>query len=156
MFCIAIIGGGIGGTSCAYFLRDLFKDSVQIDLYEGNQIGGRLATVIMSDGNEYETGGSVIHQRNKYMSDFVRNLGELYELYIHCFIMMLFLIIQLGLQKRTSVFKDEKLGLYNGHNFDFIENDYHWLNVLKIFWRYGYSIKYLQDFVNGMLDKFER
>lgn len=31
----------------------------------------------MSDGNEYETGGSIIHERNKYMSDFVKDLGNL-------------------------------------------------------------------------------
>lgn len=68
---IAIIGGGIGGTSCAYFLREILKDLVKIDIYEGNKVGGRLATAIMNDGNEYETGGSVIHSRNKYMSDFV-------------------------------------------------------------------------------------
>lgn len=76
---IAIIGGGIGGTSCAYFLRDLLKDLVKIDIYEGNKVGGRLATTIMNDGNEYETGGSVIHERNKYMSDFVNNFGKLFN-----------------------------------------------------------------------------
>lgn len=75
-FFAAIIGGGIGGTSCAYFLREIFKDLAKIDVYEGNKVGGRLATVVMNDGNEYETGGSIIHQRNKYMSDFVTNLGK--------------------------------------------------------------------------------
>lgn len=62
--------------SCAHFLREIFKDSVKIDVYEGNEVGGRLATTVMKDGNEYETGGSVIHQRNRYMSDFVNNFGE--------------------------------------------------------------------------------
>lgn len=75
-FFAAIIGGGIGGTSCAYFLREIFKDLAKIDVYEGNKVGGRLATIVMNDGNEYETGGSIIHQRNKYMSDFVTNLGK--------------------------------------------------------------------------------
>lgn len=77
---IAIIGGGIGGTSCAYFLKEIFKDSAKIDIYEGNKVGGRLDTVVMNDGNEYETGGSVIHQRNKYMSDFAKKFGELSNL----------------------------------------------------------------------------
>lgn len=36
----------------------------------------------MNDGNEYETGGSVIHQRNKYMSDFVKNFGELSHMHV--------------------------------------------------------------------------
>jgi len=78
----AIIGSGIGGTSCAYFLKEMFKDLVNLDIYEGNKVGGRLATVIMSDGNEYETGGSVIHQRNRYMSNFVTNLGKLSNVHI--------------------------------------------------------------------------
>jgi len=134
-FNIAIIGGGIGGTSCAYFLKEIFKDLVNLDIYEGNKVGGRLATVIMKDGNEYETGGSVIHQRNKYMSNFVSNFG---------------------LQKRKSIFKNERLGLHNGKDFDFIENDNYFVNLMNILWRYGYSIKRLQEFVNNMLDKFER
>lgn len=78
----AIIGGGIGGTSCAYFIKEIFKDLVNLDVYEGNKIGGRLSTVIMSDGNEYETGGSVIHERNKYMSNFLTNFGKLLVIYI--------------------------------------------------------------------------
>lgn len=80
-FISAIVGGGIGGTSCAYFLNEIFKEEAEIHVYEGNKIGGRLATASLSDGNEYETGGSIIHQSNKYMSDFVRNLGNL-----RCFI----------------------------------------------------------------------
>jgi len=78
----AIIGSGIGGTSCAYFLKEIFKDLVNLDIYEGNKVGGRLATVMLSDGNEYETGGSVIHQRNRYMSNFVTNLGKLENIHI--------------------------------------------------------------------------
>lgn len=27
---------------------------------------------------------------------------------------------------------------------------------MNILWRYGYSIKRLQEFINSMLDKFER
>lgn len=75
---LAIIGGGIGGTSCAFFLEEIFKEKAEIHVYEGNKIGGRLATASMSDGNEYETGGSIIHGRNKYMSDFVRDLGNIF------------------------------------------------------------------------------
>lgn len=55
-----------------------------------------------------------------------------------------------------SVFKNERLGLYNGKDFDFIENDNYLINLMNILWRYGYSIKRLQEFINSMLDKFER
>lgn len=56
-----------------------------------------------------------------------------------------------------SVFKNERLGLYNGKDIDFIENDNYLVNLMNIVWRYyGYSIKLLQEFINSMLDKFER
>lgn len=76
----------------------MFKEKVEIHIFEGNTVGGRLSTskfalltasmdcliskfvlltVGMTDGIEYETGGSIIHERNKYMSDFVKDLGDL-------------------------------------------------------------------------------
>lgn len=55
-----------------------------------------------------------------------------------------------------SVFQNEQLGLYNGKDFHFIENDYYVLNVMNILWRYGYSVIRLKNFINSMLDKFER
>ncbi|KAJ6632986.1 Prenylcysteine oxidase [Pseudolycoriella hygida] len=131
---IAIIGGGIGGTSCAYFLNEMFGEKADIFIYEGNKIGGRLATVSMTDGNEYETGGSIIHERNKYMTDFVKDLG---------------------LQRRPPS-SNERLGLYNGKDFDFIQSDYYLMNVIKMLWRYGYSTVKLQRFISKMLDKFDR
>ena len=71
----AIIGGGIGGASASHFLTELFKNYVEIDLFEPKKLGGRLANIEVG-GNEYEAGGSVIHPRNKYMQDFVKILGE--------------------------------------------------------------------------------
>jgi hypothetical protein len=83
----AVVGGGIGGTSACYFLRELFgPNGAQIDLYEPNKIGGRLS-VIEVNGRDYEVGGSVIHPRNKYMVEFLRILGNsrfLYSFLIAC------------------------------------------------------------------------
>ena len=76
---IAIVGGGIGGTSAAYYLRQLFGKDAQLDLFEADQIGGRLA-VINIDGNNYEAGGSIIHPKNKYMVDFAKQFGKGYKL----------------------------------------------------------------------------
>ena len=71
-----MIGGGIGGTASAYFLRQLFgAGKVKIHLYERERIGGRLATVPVH-GQFYETGGSIIHPRNKYMQSFVKTFGK--------------------------------------------------------------------------------
>ena len=38
-------------------------------------MGGRLKSVNI-DGNEYEAGGSVIHEKNLYMKRFADELGE--------------------------------------------------------------------------------
>ena len=54
-FRVAVIGGGIGGTTAALFLREEFGDEVDIDLYEKDRIGGRLATIEMG-GRFYESG----------------------------------------------------------------------------------------------------
>lgn len=61
-----------------------------------------------------------------------------------------------GLEKSFSTLKSERLGLYNGHDFDFIESNYNWLTALKVFWRYGDSIQQFNNFLNNMLNKFDR
>lgn len=74
---LAIIGGGIGGAATSHFLTELFHNNLNIDLYEAETIGGRLATVQI-DNNEFEAGGSIIHPENKYMQEFVKLLGTLF------------------------------------------------------------------------------
>ena len=52
---VAVIGGGIGGSTAAYFIREQLGDDVDIFLYEKDRIGGRVATVKMGD-RFYESG----------------------------------------------------------------------------------------------------
>lgn len=48
---------------------------VPIDCYEKNDyVGGRLATQVV-DGRHYDTGGSIIHERNQYAAQLVQKLG---------------------------------------------------------------------------------
>ena len=82
MVCLAIVGGGVGGTSAAYFLSQLIDEKTkgilkyQIDIFEQNsRIGGRVATVNVS-GKVFEAGGSIIHIRNKYARDLVKTFGN--------------------------------------------------------------------------------
>ena len=80
-FRVAIIGSGIGGSSAAYFIHKSLNASVEIDVFEkAEKVGGRMA-VIEIDKNQYESGGSVIHDSNKYMVEFCKMLGELYCLF---------------------------------------------------------------------------
>ncbi|XP_049788726.1 prenylcysteine oxidase 1-like [Schistocerca nitens] len=131
---IGVIGGGIGGTGAAYFLRKLFgPKGIKIDVYEQAAIGGRLATVNV-DGFEYETGGSVIHPKNHYVVGIMKELG-------------------LGRRKTH----ESTFGLYDGNKFLFREaNTWNFINTLKILWRYGINVITLQDYVSDMLGKFER
>lgn len=71
----AVVGGGIGGTAAAYYLKQEFGSGVNIDVFEPGAVGGRLATVKIGD-QEYETGGSVIHPLNLHMKHFIEKLGE--------------------------------------------------------------------------------
>ena len=67
---IAVVGGGIGGASVSYFLRQEFPDADIATFESSSVLGGRLATVEV-DGRSYETGGSIIHSANKYMTNFL-------------------------------------------------------------------------------------
>lgn len=63
------MGSGIGGSSCAHFLRELKGEKVEIDVYEAANIGGRVSTREYK-GATYEVGGCIIHSKNKYMNGF--------------------------------------------------------------------------------------
>ena len=76
---IGIVGAGIGGTSAAYFLRELFGDDVEIDIFEKQHVGGRLAPVTIS-GHNYNAGGTIIHPANVYMVNFTDILGKTFSL----------------------------------------------------------------------------
>ena len=61
---------GIGGSSVAYFLRQEFPNA-EISTFESSlHLGGRLATVEVG-GRFYETGGSIIHSANQYMTKYL-------------------------------------------------------------------------------------
>ena len=77
----AVVGAGIGGTATAHFLRQHFGPEVQIDVFEKEEVGGRLATVTVNH-NDYESGGSIIHSLNLHMQDFVKQLGGFLR-YVH-------------------------------------------------------------------------
>ena len=43
-------------------------------MYEAGEVGGRLATAALG-GRQYETGGSIIHEENKYMVQILKECG---------------------------------------------------------------------------------
>ena len=71
---IAIIGGGIGGTAVAYFLKKAIPNA-KLTIFEAEEnVGGRLKTIEIA-GKTYECGGTVIHPANQIMSQLVGEVG---------------------------------------------------------------------------------
>ncbi|XP_076451086.1 prenylcysteine oxidase 1-like [Babylonia areolata] len=131
---IGIVGAGIGGTSAAYFLRQAFGDKLQVDIFEGERVGGRLA-VINIDGQEYEAGGSIIHPRNQYMVNFTQSFG---------------------LSPKDQG-EGGTLGLYNSQEGLYLQTS-KWtpVTLAKMFWRYGWDMKRIQDWVADMFSSFNK
>lgn len=62
---VAIVGAGIGGAACSYFLHQ-FAPDILIDVYEKNDIvGGRLKHVTFG-GEVCEVGGDAWSSVSKY------------------------------------------------------------------------------------------
>ena len=71
---VAVVGGGVGGCSSSYFLRRLCDDQLELHVFEKDVVGGR-TDVIEFDGHKYECGGAVMHNSNKYLTDFAQQFG---------------------------------------------------------------------------------
>jgi len=70
---VAIVGGGIGGASCAYFLNK-FAPGTVIDIYEKEgQVGGRLKHVVFG-GEVCEVGGDAWSSVNTYLMEIKKEL----------------------------------------------------------------------------------
>ncbi|XP_053503982.1 prenylcysteine oxidase-like [Ictalurus furcatus] len=129
---IAVVGAGIGGTATAHFLRQHFGPEVRIDVFEKQEVGGRLATVTVNN-QAYETGGSIIHSLNLHMQDFMK---------------------QLGLKYRKSV--AGKMAVSNGKELVLEETDWYLLDLFRLWWRYGISFIRMQMWVEEIMEKFMR
>ncbi|NWS36828.1 PCYOX oxidase, partial [Polioptila caerulea] len=128
----AVVGGGIGGSATAYFLRQKFGRSVQLHVLEKAAVGGRLDTLDV-EGAAYEAGGSVIHPLNLHMKHFVKELG---------------LSVNSG--------QGGLAGVYNGEEFVFEESSWYIINLLKLLWHYGLNPLRMSMWVEDILDKFMR
>ena len=104
----AIVGGGIGGTSAAYFMRQLFGSTVHIDVYESSEkLCGRVSTVKVNN-RMYESGASIIHGKNMYAHAAAKMFGKIF-LVVNCIISYCehSLINQWAFVKKASSQNDE-------------------------------------------------
>ncbi|XP_068030501.1 prenylcysteine oxidase 1-like [Anomalospiza imberbis] len=129
---IAVVGGGIGGSAAAYFLRQKFGHGVQLHVLEKAAVGGRLDTLDV-EGAAYEAGGSVIHPLNLHMKHFVKELGL-----------------------SVASPQGSLAGVYNGEEFVFEESSWSFINHPKLLWHYGLNPLRMSMWVEDILDKFMR
>ncbi|XP_059477692.1 prenylcysteine oxidase 1-like [Neocloeon triangulifer] len=111
---IAVIGGGIGGTATAYFLRNFLHPQPKVDVFEDDEVGGRLALATVG-GKQYELGGAIIHPRNKHAVTLVQELGL----------------------KRRAEPPASKVSLFDGEKVVFEESGWSVVDLARMAWRYG-------------------
>ena len=154
----------------SHFMREKFGDGVPIDIYEKTAIGGRMATVELA-GDEYESGGSIIHPANEYMVNFTQMLGEsivnerettcIYD--VMRWFLSLLIVAQLqfsglfitGLKKADDV-KGERMGIFDGSHMVFDGSSNAVIMMLQLFYHYGWDIYRVNSYVKDLLRDFNR
>ncbi|KAI8032808.1 Farnesylcysteine lyase [Camellia lanceoleosa] len=146
---VCIIGSGIGGSSVAHFLRQYSDQSPppigQIRIFERRgRVGGRMATISLA-GDTFEAGASILHPKNYHAVNFVKFLN---------------LTVKQDDEDDSSSF-----GIWDGHKFVFKTLDsnskFHFfqkilsrLNSFRMFFRYGFSLFKMSNFVESAVDRF--
>ncbi|KUJ14755.1 Prenylcysteine oxidase [Mollisia scopiformis] len=142
---IAIIGAGAAGSSTAYYLQQYANKSgipINITILERNSyIGGR-STTINAYGNPLEPvelGASIFVEVNTIL----KNSSEAF-----------------GLRPREQTEGDEKelLGIWNGKEFVFQQQDsgwYYW-DIAKLLWKYGLAPIRTQRLMQSTVGKFRK
>ena len=136
-FRVAIIGSGVGGSTTAYFLRQLLPSpsSLSLSLYERSPYpGGRVQSTTI-DGFPLEAGASIIHHTN----------AHLYNL-------------SLALNLSTSEAKKDnsRMGVWNetSRAFAFTTTSWSLLNVVKLVWHFGLAFFRLLSDINQVRDRW--
>ncbi|CAE8688094.1 unnamed protein product [Polarella glacialis] len=72
---VAILGGGIGGSAVALWLRDLLGDEqVELVMFQNSPVGGR-CQVIELDGQHYEAGAAIVSEMNVLFQALMRRFS---------------------------------------------------------------------------------
>ena len=136
---VGIVGGGMGGCMCSYYLSKLFRspEDVQINIFNVDTVeksfsldrplGGRTMTVKFA-GGVYEIGGSVIHDANKHVCD---------------------LIAKFGLEKNQDKKDDGRMAIFDTESPSVKFRTNGWFDFIKTIWYFGLinflTLKYLVD-----------
>eukprot|EP00775_Hariotina_reticulata_P008634 gene8634-8815_t len=114
---VAVIGGGLGGTAAAYYLRQLSPD-VHLELFESaSRLGGRTEEFVYN-GQVYELGASIIHAQNQHVLTLAKAMN-------------------LTLQRGDDT--DSAFSIWDGSRFVFTQAGTSVLDVAAVLLRYGIS-----------------
>ncbi|XP_052197131.1 farnesylcysteine lyase isoform X2 [Diospyros lotus] len=144
---VCIIGSGIAGSSVAHFLRHYSDHSSPprtIRIFERHSVvGGRMATVSLA-GQTFEAGASILHPKNYHALNYAKSLN-------------------LSIRKPSP--SSFSLGIWDGHRFifktltshskfPFLQKIVSLTNSFLMFFRYGFSLFRMGNFVKGAVDSF--
>ncbi|XP_022159245.1 farnesylcysteine lyase isoform X2 [Momordica charantia] len=151
---VCIVGSGIGGSSVSHFLRHYAaaynaSTGFNIRIFERhNIVGGRMATVNVA-GDTFEAGASILHPKNLHALRFTD-------------------LLNLTLKKPSSP-DSLSLGIWDGHRFVFktlngglaskiplLAKILQLWNQLLMFFRYGFSLLRMEDFVESAVGRFSK
>jgi prenylcysteine oxidase/farnesylcysteine lyase len=123
----------VSGSAAAYFLHKSLGDQVEIVVFEKeSRVGGRIRSIKVG-GEEWETGGSIIHSENQYLSTIVD---------------------ELGLEKKKHVYND--IGIWSGESFPFRTGKTKVGTLFNVLFRYGPSLVKAQPLVKDMIKKLSQ
>ncbi|GAA34351.2 prenylcysteine oxidase [Clonorchis sinensis] len=134
-FRVAIVGGGMGGSTAAYYLRQLFGSRVAITLFEqSGRIGGRMKSIDFA-GQREEMGASIFHESNQYMLKFAK---------------------QFGLDIKDESKSDDRIMFYAGHehlSFSTLGGA-SFLVPFRLLWRYGIPLMQVRWYTGSIIRDF--
>ena len=135
------MGGGISGSATAHFLRtystDETKTSIEIEIFEKeSMVGGRMSSIELSEGEFFESGGTILHPKNYHSLRFTELLGL----------------------KRLKITDEGNFGIWNGSSFIFVTQSdgtsffskkwSDFVNLLSLLWRYKLNLFRMNNYVS--------
>ncbi|KAI6699920.1 hypothetical protein NL676_014244 [Syzygium grande] len=153
---VCIVGSGIGGSSVAHFLREYSSPSasasISVRVFERRGVvGGRMASVAVG-GESFEAGGAILHPKNYHALNYTRLIG-----------------LKIRWPNATSAGDgredDGDFGIWDGKSFvfktwrvnsklPFVDKIVSFANKALLFWRYGFSLIRMDNFVQRTVNNF--
>ncbi|TGJ87857.1 hypothetical protein E0Z10_g957 [Xylaria hypoxylon] len=139
---IAVIGAGAAGSSAAYHLHKFANESgiaINVTVFEKtSRIGGRTLTVNIYDDpiEPIELGASIFVDVNYILINATRDFG--------------LTVVDPGAEEGGL------LGIWDGESFVYTQNSnsWDWVNLARLFWKYGTAPYYTHRLVQGTIATF--